>query len=146
MFFIHAVPPRSNDNSANTEQAYFAKFRISDESFFQTTLCHPAAPSAFPVHNDNLRLVNWPYFDPETEWVLHPDPVQSKHVPKLMNSGALFARKFELGTSDRAWSDIEGLLSEKVGGGGSVSYWMGRGCARIKGPVEVFGLTGEGGE
>ncbi|CAM9652109.1 unnamed protein product [Ectocarpus sp. 6 AP-2014] len=107
--YVHESP----DNVARSLQAYFAKFRISDESFFQTTLCHPAAPSAFPVHNDNLRLVNWPYFDPETEWVLHPDPVQSKHVTKLMKSGALFARKFELGTSDRAWSDIEGLLSEK---------------------------------
>ena len=95
-------------------QAYFAKFRISDESFFQTTLCHPNAPSAFPVHSDNLRLVNWPYFDPETEWVLHPDPVQPKHVDKLMKSGALFARKFELGTSDEAWSNIEGILSKKV--------------------------------
>ncbi|CAN0584249.1 unnamed protein product, partial [Laminaria digitata] len=99
-------------------QAYFAKFRISDESFFQTTMCHPNAPDAFPVHNDNLRLINWPEFDPETEWVLHPDPVQPRHVPKLMGSGALFARKFELGTSDQAWSNIEGLLSLKVGGVG----------------------------
>lgn len=95
-------------------QAYFAKFRISDESFFQTTLCHPNAPSAFPVHNDNLRLVNWPPFDPETEWVLHPDPVEPKHVAKLMSSGALFARKFKLGTSDKAWSNIEEMLSKKV--------------------------------
>ncbi|CAN0282876.1 unnamed protein product, partial [Hapterophycus canaliculatus] len=100
-------------NELRPKKAYFAKFRISDESFFQTTLCHPEAPSAFPVHNDNLRLINWPYFDPETEWVLHPDPVQPKHVDKLMNSGALFARKFELGTSDKAWSNIEGILSLK---------------------------------
>lgn len=97
-------------------KAYFAKFRISDESFFQTTLCHPNAPNAFPVYNDNLRLINWPYFDPETEWVLHPDPVQPQHVAKLMRSGALFARKFEYGTSDQAWANIEEILSTKVGG------------------------------
>lgn len=46
--------------------------------------------------------------------MLHPDPVQPKHVAKLMNSGALFARKFKLGTSDKAWSNIEGMLSKKV--------------------------------
>lgn len=46
--------------------------------------------------------------------MLHPDPVESKHVAKLMNSGALFARKFEHGTSDEAWSDIETLLAAKV--------------------------------
>lgn len=107
-------PPPFNRRNSRNEQAYFAKFRISDESYFQTTLCHPHAPPAFPVHNDNLRLVNWPYFDKETEWVLHPDPVQPKHVAKLMKSGALFARKFELGLSDRAWSNIEGMLSQKV--------------------------------
>lgn len=66
------------------------------------------------MHNDNLRLINWPYFDPEKEWVLHPDPVQPRHVSKLMHSGALFARKFEHGTSDKAWSIIEGILSQKV--------------------------------
>lgn len=48
--------------------------------------------------------------------MLHPDPVQVKHVSKLMNSGALFARKFVLGTSDEAWSNIEKILSQKVGG------------------------------
>ncbi|CAM9304583.1 unnamed protein product [Ascophyllum nodosum] len=107
--YIHESP----DNVARSLQAYFAKFRISDESFFQTTLCHPNAPEAFPVHNDNLRLINWPPFDPETEWVLHPDPVQVKHVPKLMTSGALFARKFVHGMSDEAWSNIEDILSNK---------------------------------
>lgn len=48
--------------------------------------------------------------------MLHPDPVQVKHISKLMNSGALFARKFVLGTSDEAWSNIEKILSQKVGG------------------------------
>ncbi|CAM9732133.1 unnamed protein product, partial [Sphacelaria rigidula] len=107
--YIHESP----DNVARSMQAYFSKFRISDESYFQTTLCHPHAPEAFPVFNDNLRHVNWPVFDEETEWVLHPDPVEPKHVKKLMNSGALFARKFEYGTSDQAWSNIEGILSMK---------------------------------
>lgn len=84
--------------------------------------------------------------------MLHPDPVQSKHVTKLMKSGALFARKFELGTSDRAWSDIEGLLSEKVGGwvgGWFFEFLDGEGLRSYhgtqKGLVEVLGLTREGG-
>ncbi|CAN0396670.1 unnamed protein product, partial [Discosporangium mesarthrocarpum] len=93
-----------------SSQAYFAKFRISDESYFQTTLCHPLAPSSFPVYNNNLRHITWPYFNPEREWVLHPDPVEFRHVTKLMHSGALFARKFALGTSDIAWGEIEKLL------------------------------------
>lgn len=95
-------------------QAYFAKFRISDESYFQTTLCHPNAPDAFPVYHDNLRLINWPDFDPATQWVLHPDPVEVVHVNKLMSSGALFARKFEYKTSDQAWINIQQILSTKV--------------------------------
>lgn len=117
----HSLRPRATlfvpsplCSTRGAQKAYFSKFRISDESYFQTTLCHPHAPEAFPVFNDNLRHVNWPVFDEETEWVLHPDPVEPKHVKKLMNSGALFARKFEYGTSDQAWSNIEGILSMKV--------------------------------
>ncbi|CAM9411024.1 unnamed protein product, partial [Hapterophycus canaliculatus] len=40
---------KSPDNVARSLQAYFSRFRISDESYFQTVLCHPLAPS-FHVH------------------------------------------------------------------------------------------------
>ncbi|CAM9435366.1 unnamed protein product [Choristocarpus tenellus] len=105
--YVHESP----DNVARSLQAYFAKFRISDESFFQTTLCHPNAHKSFPAYNNNLRHISWPYFNKETEWVLHPDPVDFHMVPKLMKSGAIFARKFSLGTSDTAWGAIEDLLN-----------------------------------
>eukprot|EP00752_Nemacystus_decipiens_P018256 g16381.t2 len=91
--YIEASP----DNVARSLQAYFSRFRISDESYFQTVLCHPLAPS-FRVHPDNLRFVSWPPVS-EGHYVLHPDPITSGvdgNVNVAMESGALFARKFDL--------------------------------------------------
>ncbi|CAM9458612.1 unnamed protein product [Ectocarpus sp. 13 AM-2016] len=103
----------SPDNVARSLQAYFSKFRISDESYFQTVLCHPLAPS-FLVHPDNLRFVSWPDVI-EGHYVLHPDPITggtSGNVNVAMNSGALFARKFDTKASQEAYTVLEKSLSE----------------------------------
>lgn len=44
---------------------------------------------------DNLRFVSWPSVS-EGHYVLHPDPITSDNVGEAMESGALFARKFDL--------------------------------------------------
>ncbi|CAN0083954.1 unnamed protein product, partial [Ectocarpus sp. 8 AP-2014] len=103
----------SPDNVARSLQAYFSKFRISDESYFQTVLCHPLAPS-FLVHPDNLRFVSWPDVI-EGHYVLHPDPITggaSGNVNVAMDSGALFARKFDTKVSQEAYTVLEKSLSE----------------------------------
>ncbi|CAM9341638.1 unnamed protein product [Ectocarpus fasciculatus] len=103
----------SPDNVARSLQAYFSRFRISDESYFQTVLCHPLAPS-FLVHPDNLRFVSWPDVS-EGHYVLHPDPITggtSGNVNVAMDSGALFARKFDTKVSQEAYTVLEKSLSE----------------------------------
>ncbi|CAN0180427.1 unnamed protein product, partial [Discosporangium mesarthrocarpum] len=87
----------SPDNVARMMQAYFSRYRISDESYFQTVLCHPQAPD-FPVHNDNLRYVAWPWVG-EGHYVLHPNPITPGNLAAARNSGGFFARKFTLEVS-----------------------------------------------
>ncbi|CAB1121365.1 GT14 [Ectocarpus sp. CCAP 1310/34] len=122
----------SPDNVARSLQAYFSKFRISDESYFQTVLCHPLAPSFLvqpaekvPIvclatkrlscsFTDNLRFVSWPDVI-EGHYVLHPDPITggaSGNVNVAMDSGALFARKFDTKVSQEAYTVLEKSLSE----------------------------------
>eukprot|EP00903_Cladosiphon_okamuranus_P019304 g17744.t1 len=111
--YIEASP----DNVARSLQAYFSRFRISDESYFQTVLCHPLAPS-FRVHPDNLRFVSWPPVS-EGHYVLHPDPITGGvdgNVNVAMESGALFARKFDLEVSQEAYAVVEESLSESKPG------------------------------
>ncbi|CAM9862854.1 unnamed protein product, partial [Sphacelaria rigidula] len=99
----------SPDNVARSLQAYFSRFRISDESYFQTVLCHPQAPS-FPVYADNMRFVSWPDVGEEF-YVLHPDPITAANVGPALGSGALFARKFDYKVSQNAYLMIEHDLS-----------------------------------
>lgn len=47
---------------------------------------------------DNLRFVSWPSVS-EGHYVLHPDPITNGNVGEAMQSGALFARKFDLEVS-----------------------------------------------
>lgn len=44
---------------------------------------------------DNMRFVSWPVVS-EGYYVLHPDPITNANVRLAMDSGALFARKFDL--------------------------------------------------
>ncbi|CAM9851846.1 unnamed protein product, partial [Pylaiella littoralis] len=107
--YIEASP----DNVARSLQAYFSKFRISDESYFQTVLCHPLAPN-FRVQKDNLRFVSWPSV-PKGHYVLHPDPMtggKDGNINIAMDSGALFARKFDLEVSQEAYAVLEKSLSK----------------------------------
>ena len=43
---------------------------------------------------DNLRFVSWPPVS-EGHYVLHPDPITRDNVDEAIQSGALFARKFD---------------------------------------------------
>lgn len=47
------------------------------------------------LEQDNLRFVSWPSVS-EGHYVLHPDPITNGNVGEAMQSGALFARKFDL--------------------------------------------------
>lgn len=44
---------------------------------------------------DNMRFVSWPIVS-EGYYVLHPDPITNTNIGLAMDSGALFARKFDL--------------------------------------------------
>lgn len=44
---------------------------------------------------DNLRYVFWPVVG-EDYYVLHPDPITESNVQLAIDSGGLFARKFDL--------------------------------------------------
>lgn len=48
-----------------------------------------------PFEQDNGRFVSWPPVG-EGYYVLHPDPITSANLGLAMQSGALFARKFDL--------------------------------------------------
>ncbi|CAN0460592.1 unnamed protein product, partial [Ascophyllum nodosum] len=103
--YIEASP----DNVARSLQAYFSRFRISDESYFQTVLCHPLAPS-FPVYSDNLRFVSCSPVS-EGHYVLHPDPITRYNVDEAIQSGVLFARKFDTEVSKGAYAILKKSLS-----------------------------------
>ncbi|CAN0471159.1 unnamed protein product [Ascophyllum nodosum] len=103
--YIEASP----DNVGRSLQVYFSRFRISDESYFHTVLCHPPAPS-FPVYSDNLRFVSCPPVS-EGHYVLHPDPITRDNVDEAIQSGALFARKFDTEVSKGAYVILKKSLS-----------------------------------
>lgn len=42
-----------------------------------------------------MRFVSWPVVS-EGYYVLHPDPISGSNVISAMESGAIFARKFDL--------------------------------------------------
>lgn len=58
-----------------------------------------AVPCIPRCDQDNLRFVSWPPVS-EGHYVLHPEPITGGNVGDAMQSGALFARKFDLEVCD----------------------------------------------
>lgn len=59
-----------------------------------------------------MRFVSWPEVS-EGYYVLHPDPITISNVALAMESGALFARKFDLEVN----TDAECTDTDRLYGG-----------------------------
>ncbi|CAM9333771.1 unnamed protein product [Phaeothamnion confervicola] len=126
----------SPDNVARMLMTYFSKFRISDESYFQTVACHPSAPESTRICGDYLRQINWPQLLRGQTYRLHPKPISADQVFTFLSSGALFARKFDLEVpaSAAAMDRIEELLKDSSRSAARVE----RSLARINNATEII--------
>lgn len=80
---------------------YYRHTMVPDESFFQTILVNNPD---FKLCNDNLRYISWqpPY----------PAIMKSKDLPKLINSGKYFARKFDTNADSQILDQLDQYLSQ----------------------------------
>jgi hypothetical protein len=76
-----------------------------DELFFQTILVGTDFANNYEVINDDLRYVNWPDGAP------HPLTLTTRDLPAMLQSGKLFARKFDRNVDDAVIRE----LAERVG-------------------------------
>jgi hypothetical protein len=81
----HKAVDRLLDPSVEKLIRYFEAREAPDEALFQTVLCNQ---SDVRICKDPRRYANWSDIDPHPKWLEVSD------VPKILASGALFARKF----------------------------------------------------
>ncbi|CAM9260344.1 unnamed protein product [Choristocarpus tenellus] len=113
----------SPDNVARSLIAYFSGMRVSDESYFQTIACHPEAQD-FPIHGDCLRHTAWNEdhwengrrVDKNGQLLLHPQDITIENMHQIQESGPLFARKFGLVHSRRAYAVLHKALQDEAAG------------------------------
>ena len=80
--------------------AFFESSLIPDEMFFQTILMD--SPFAARFTRNTSRYMDWLQGGPHT--------LRSADLPAILNSGALFARKFDLNADARLISQIEHVV------------------------------------
>jgi hypothetical protein len=81
----HKAIDRLLDPSVEKLIRYFHEREAPDEALFQTVLCNH---SDLQICKDTRRYADWSVIDPHPKWLDVSD------VPKILASGALFARKF----------------------------------------------------
>lgn len=75
-----------DDPSVPTLARYYRARPLAEESFFHTILCNQAG---LRISRDNKRYADWP-----VKKVKHPKLLDISDLPKIIASGAHFARKF----------------------------------------------------
>lgn len=81
----NAVNRLLDDGSVSRLVRYFSRRPIPEESFIQTALCNQPD---LRISSDNKRYEDW------TNGGAHPKWLEASDVPKILLSGAHFARKF----------------------------------------------------
>ncbi|NVK56112.1 MAG: hypothetical protein HWE26_10875 [Alteromonadaceae bacterium] len=84
--------------SRNSIVRHFEKVKIPDEAFCQTIFCNA---SDLVVENNNLRYVDW------SEGKPHPKTLNQYDYQNIIDSDALFARKFDLVSSQELYMMID---------------------------------------
>ncbi len=84
---------------------YFHNRSYVDESYFQTIL---ANSPGLKLNNNNWRYVEW---NPTGS---HPRTLGVKDLPKILSSGAHFARKFDLDTDASVFDELDRFVEAKA--------------------------------
>jgi Core-2/I-Branching enzyme len=82
---------------------FFKHALIPDEHFFHTIVLN--SPLRDTVVNDNLRFIDW-------SEVPGPTVLRIEHLPKLLESGKLFARKFDASVDAQVLDALDRHTSE----------------------------------
>ena len=101
-FWFHANQRAINrllDSPLEKLVRYYEKISIPEESFLQTALCNHAD---LRICADHKRYEDWSHGEPHPKWLEEPD------VPRMLASGAYFARKF------RPDGVVQQLIDEEV--------------------------------
>jgi len=81
--------------------AYFSRRFIPDESFLHTILCNQPD---LKIDNENLRYVDWSLGGH------HPKTLGVEDIPRILASGAHFARKFDLENGAEVFDAIDAAV------------------------------------
>ena len=82
---------------------FFQHALIPDEHFFHTIVLN--SPLRETVVNDNLRFIDW-------SEVPGPTVLRMEHLPQLLDSGKLFARKFDAGVDAQILDALDRCIVE----------------------------------
>nr|CAD1833995.1 unnamed protein product [Ananas comosus var. bracteatus] len=104
------------DNLPRTLLMYYTNFLSSPEGYFQTVVCN-AETFKRTVVNHDLHYIAWDM--PPKQ---HPNALTAADLPKMVKSGAAFARKFDRGEPVLDRIDSE-LLGRSNGGGFVPGGW-----------------------
>jgi hypothetical protein len=82
---------------------FFERVFVPDELFFQTIVLN--SPLRETIVNDNLRFIDWSE---------NPGPtvLRMEHLPKLVESGKLFARKFDASVDAEILDALDRVITE----------------------------------
>jgi Core-2/I-Branching enzyme len=83
---------------------FFRHVLVPDELFFQTILLN--SPLRDTIVNDHLRFIDWSE-DPG------PTILRMEHLPALIGSGKLFARKFDATVDGRILDELDARIEEE---------------------------------
>jgi hypothetical protein len=82
---------------------FFEHVFVPDELFFQTIVLN--SPLQETIVNDNLRFIDWSEKP-------GPTVLRMEHLPKLIESGKLFARKFDASVDAAILDALDGHIGE----------------------------------
>jgi hypothetical protein len=82
---------------------FFRRTLASDENYFQMVLL--GSPLASGLVNEDLRYLEW------DEW--HPRTLTMAHLPRLLASRKLFARKFDIDVDSDVLDALDSLTAER---------------------------------
>jgi hypothetical protein len=83
---------------------FFRHVLVPDEVFFQTILLN--SPLRDTIVNDHLRFIDWSE-DPG------PTILRTEHLPALLGSGKLLARKFDATVDERILDVLDARIDEE---------------------------------
>jgi hypothetical protein len=92
----------AHDPQTARYKAFYINTFIADEGFFQTLMMNTSEHGT--VHSDDLRAIDW---IPDGEIKLRPRTFTIKDAPMLVDSPALFARKFDESVDTEIFAALE---------------------------------------